>query len=58
MTHLAAIVGLVLAATPKPGDVAPDFTAIDSEGQSIKLSELLKKGPVILAFFPKSSTSG
>jgi thioredoxin-dependent peroxiredoxin len=56
--NLGLIVGLFTLATPKAGDVAPDFTAKDTDGHSYSLSEMLKKGPVILAFFPKSSTSG
>jgi peroxiredoxin Q/BCP len=58
MLPLGALISLVLVATPKVGEVAPDFTAKDSQGQTLKLSDLLKKGPVVLAFFPKSSTSG
>lgn len=49
---------LLVTATPKAGDVAPDFSAVDTDGQTLKLSELVKKGPVILAFFPKAFTGG
>jgi len=49
---------LLAAATPKVGDVAPDFTTVDTEGKTLKLSELVKQGPVILAFFPKAFTGG
>ena len=58
MIHLGALVGLALFATPKVGEVAPDFTAADTDGKTFKISELEKKGPVILAFFTKSSTGG
>jgi len=47
--------------SPKPpsvGDQAPDFEARDTEGHSLGLSELLARGPVILAFFPKAFTPG
>ncbi len=50
--------GILFAAAPKVGDVAPDFTATDTEGKTYTLSEMVKRGPVILAFFVKSSTPG
>ena len=56
--HLGLLIGFLTLATPKVGEVAPDFTAKDTEGKSHTLSEMTKQGPVILAFFPKSSTSG
>ena len=37
---------------------APDFTLNDTEGKPVTLSEMLKDGPVILAFFPKAFTGG
>ena len=43
---------------PAVGQTAPDFTAVDTEGKSLTLSELLKNGPVVLAFFPKAFTPG
>jgi peroxiredoxin Q/BCP len=52
---LAMLLG---SAALKVGDKAPDFTLADTEGKSVKLSELLEKGPVILAFFPKAFTPG
>ena len=42
----------------RPGDIAPDFTATDTEGNTHELSELVARGPVILAFFPKAFTPG
>ena len=55
-----------LAAVPanaalKVGDKAPDFTtrgAIDGKIFRLTLSQQLKKGPVVLYFFPKAFTSG
>jgi AhpC/TSA family len=44
----------------KPGDAAPDFTVDATLGGKefkISLSEALKKGPVVLYFYPKSFTS-
>ncbi len=43
---------------PAVGQTAPDFAAVDTEGKSLTLSELLKNGPVVLAFFPKAFTPG
>jgi peroxiredoxin len=44
----------------KPGDAAPDFTVDAAQGgKQFKffLAEALKKGPVVLYFYPKSFTS-
>jgi peroxiredoxin Q/BCP len=61
----AFALGLVFAtpshAALKPGDAAPDFSAIASLGGNefqFSLAEALKKGPVVLYFFPKAFTSG
>ena len=43
--------------TLKVGDKAPDFTAKDSEGNSIKLIDYNGK-KVVLFFYPKASTPG
>ena len=40
------------------GDTAPDFTTTDTEGKVYRLSEMVTRGPVILAFFPKAFTPG
>jgi peroxiredoxin Q/BCP len=40
------------------GDVAPDFTLPDQKGQPVHLGALLKKGPVVLYFYPKDETTG
>lgn len=58
MISLGLMVGMLAAATPNAGEVAPDFTVADTEGKTLKLSELVKQGPVILAFFPKAFTGG
>lgn len=62
---LAAVAAALLAspasAALKPGDKAPDFTAAGYlAGNPIQLSlaEALKKGPVVLYFFPAAHTSG
>ena len=43
---------------PAVGDVAPDFSAVDTEGVTWKLSKMVEKGPVVVAFFPKAFTGG
>jgi len=53
-TTAAASAAPAAAAGPK----AADFTLTDSEGQQVALHDLLVKGPVILAFFPKAFTGG
>src|ERR1700730_18182974 len=65
LATLALLFGCV-EATPsfaalKPGDAAPDFTAMAALGGeefSFSLANALKKGPVVLYFFPKSFTPG
>src|SRR5262249_18399249 len=64
-----AIPGLILfglftppaSATLKPGDAAPDFTAqaaVGGKDFTFSLAEALKRGPVVLYFYPKSFTQG
>lgn len=56
----------LLAASPalaalKAGDGAPDFTAeaaVGGEQFTFSLAQALKKGPVVLYFYPKSFTAG
>jgi peroxiredoxin len=55
---LGILTGLLLGAAPKMGDVAPDFSATDSDGKAFQLSQAVKQGTVILAFFPKAFTGG
>lgn len=40
------------------GDKVADFSAQDQSGQTVKLSELLTQGPVVLFFYPKAMTPG
>jgi thioredoxin-dependent peroxiredoxin len=62
---LAAVAAFSLHATAalaalKPGDPAPDFTIQAAQGGkdfSFSLKDALKKGPVVLYFYPKSFTS-
>ncbi len=39
------------------GAKAPDFTLMDQDRQPVTLSDTLKKGPVVLAFFPAAFSS-
>jgi peroxiredoxin len=63
---LFAIIAAGLAATPaiaalKVGATAPDFTttgAVGGKAFKLHLAAQLKKGPVVLYFFPKAFTSG
>jgi peroxiredoxin Q/BCP len=55
---LAPLVTALLATTPAVGDVAPDFTVKDVDGNELTLSKLVEEGPVVVAFFPKARTSG
>jgi len=58
-----ALAGLCASANAalKPGDAAPMFTtdaAVGGKQMPLALGEALKKGPVVLYFFPKAFTSG
>jgi thioredoxin-dependent peroxiredoxin len=57
----ATMLALPASAALKPGDAAPDFTAPASLGGkefSFSLAEALKKGPVVLYFYPAAFTPG
>lgn len=36
----------------------PDFEALDDEGRTVRLSDYLAEGPVVLFFYPKALTAG
>lgn len=58
---LASIAVSPALAGLKPGDAAPDFTAeaaLGGKDFTFSLAEALKRGPVVLYFFPKSFTRG
>lgn len=40
------------------GDPVPDFRATAHDGTSVRLTEFLAKGPVVLFFYPKAHTGG
>jgi thioredoxin-dependent peroxiredoxin len=55
---LTFAVALFSAAGPEVGSIAPDFVTKTTDGVELKLSKLVEKGVVILAFFPKAFTTG
>src|SRR3954471_4628577 len=58
---VSAIATSPAIAALKIGDKAPDFTttgAVGGKEFKLHLAEQLKKGPVVLYFFPKAFTSG
>ena len=61
VVFVAALVALPSFAALKPGDPAPDFTAQASLGGNVftfSLADALKKGPVVLYFYPAAFTTG
>ena len=57
----AALMPMVAHAALKPGDAAPEFkttAALAGQTFAFDLAEALKKGPVVLYFFPKAFTQG
>src|SRR5262249_22561487 len=65
-TVTAALILAATLATPslaamKPGDTAPAFSApaaVGGQEFTFSLADALKKGPVVLYFFPKAFTKG
>ncbi len=58
MLATSLLTAMLLAAAPDVGQTAPDFTAVDTDGKTHTLSEAVKEGPVVLAFFPRAFTMG
>ena len=46
------------AVTLRPGDRAPEFVLGGSDGRTYRLSELVARQPVVIAWFPKAFTGG
>jgi peroxiredoxin Q/BCP len=58
MTHaLFAVMFLVAAARPEPGQMAPSFSLESSAGKPVSLKDLRGRS-VVVAFFPQAFTSG
>jgi peroxiredoxin Q/BCP len=61
LAFLFALCTTAANAALNPGDSAPDFSiqaALGGKDLSFSLAEALKKGPVVLYFYPKSFTPG
>ena len=48
LVAFATLLPLAVAAPPNVGDKAPDFKLSTPEGKSVRLSEVVSKGPVVL----------
>jgi peroxiredoxin Q/BCP len=42
----------------KPGDLAPEFALVGSDGVTYRLREFRDRSAVVLAWFPKAFTGG
>lgn len=42
----------------RPGDLAPDVEAVTQDGVTVRLSDFLATGPVVLFFYPRAMTPG
>ncbi len=42
----------------RTGELVDDFEATDQHGASVRLSELVAEGPIVLFFYPKAMTPG
>ena len=59
LAALGALVSTTAAAAElSPGDMAPEFSLVGSDGKTYKLSDYKGKQAVVLAWFPKAFTSG
>jgi thioredoxin-dependent peroxiredoxin len=56
--HLWLSGGMIMAQDLKPGDEAPNFALMGSDGKIHRLSDYKNKQVVILAWFPKAFTGG
>jgi|GEM_PF-2990027 len=54
----ALLTSALLAATPAAGEVAPDFSVKDVDGNALQLSQLVEERTVLLVFFPRAFTPG
>jgi len=57
----SALIGLPVLAALKVGDMAPDFSArasLDGKEFNFSLQNALKKGPVVVYFYPSAYTKG
>jgi peroxiredoxin len=58
---LSSAIALPVVAALKPGDAAPDFTtqaSLAGKAFTFSLTDALKKGPVVVYFYPSAFTGG
>ena len=58
-----SLLGMLIGLQPahgelKPGDPAPDFKLVGSDGKTYSLSDFKGKQPVVIAWYPKAFTGG
>lgn len=58
LDRVRSALGLGSAAPVAVGQRAPGFSLTDSDGQTVTLDQLISRGPVLLAFFPRAFTGG
>jgi peroxiredoxin Q/BCP len=58
LDRVRSALGLGSAAPVVVGQRAPDFSLTDSEGKTVTLGQLISRGTVLLAFFPRAFTGG
>jgi peroxiredoxin Q/BCP len=61
ISFILSMFGLVFSASPEKtilpvGATAPDFTLLSQKGDTIRLAEVLKRGSVVLIFYPGNAT--
>lgn len=60
-TVLAAMLACAIPASAqqlKPGDDAPDFSLVGSDGKTYSLADFKGKQAVVIAWYPKAFTGG
>jgi peroxiredoxin Q/BCP len=58
MLPLPLVLVVAAVSSPEVGNVAPDFSAQDTDGNTRSLAKMVKDQTVVLAFFPKAFTAG
>lgn len=53
-----ALITLLITLMVQPGDQAPAFSAVSTDGSTISLSDFLGKQNVVLYFYPEDMTGG
>jgi peroxiredoxin Q/BCP len=59
-SHFPVLLRLAVFTTDpmRPGEPVPDFELPAQDGRPVRLSEELKRGPVVLFFYPRAMTPG